>query len=413
MTGRLESGTSIGAVAAVTDNEFSEVANEGSVDTTRTQVATRTAFGTARVQQEFGELASTASGAVGFLHRDLQAGDPLSELFIRNYVVVGGDMLVRLKGGEYEFTSGGANTFLSGEAAAIERAQRSSILYLQRPDRQDGRTTDPRLTSLNGRSVSVGLSRVNGEHWLFSVRSKFDSYDYEPNSLGRLQRSDGIEPNLTLRYRETRPGRLFHRYQIVLNKRDEWNWAGNRYSGSVTPSLELTWLNFWTTSVGLTYDQRAKNTTMTRGGPRIGTPLGWAFSADIGNSGAAQTGWQTDVEISRDEDGGLLQDVGVELSFRPDPRWELSVAPSYDRQIDTHQHVMTRAGGRAETFGNRYIFGEIERSELSMELRATLTLRPDMTLDAYAEPFAASGRYQNYGELLPPRRARASALWDE
>jgi hypothetical protein len=39
---------------------------------------------------------------------------------------------------------------------------------------------------------------------------------------------------------------------------------------------------------------------------------------------------------------------------------------------------------------------------MSMEFRLGLTLRPDLNLDVYAEPFAASGRYYDYGELLEP-----------
>jgi hypothetical protein len=39
---------------------------------------------------------------------------------------------------------------------------------------------------------------------------------------------------------------------------------------------------------------------------------------------------------------------------------------------------------------------------MSMEYRLGLTLRPDINLDVYAEPFAASGRYYDYGELLEP-----------
>ena len=34
-----------------------------------------------------------------------------------------------------------------------------------------------------------------------------------------------------------------------------------------------------------------------------------------------------------------------------------------------------------------------------MQIRANYTFKPDMTLDLYAEPFAASGRYDGIGEL--------------
>jgi len=39
---------------------------------------------------------------------------------------------------------------------------------------------------------------------------------------------------------------------------------------------------------------------------------------------------------------------------------------------------------------------------MSMEYRLGLTLKPDVNLDVYAEPFAASGHYYDYGELLTP-----------
>ena len=55
-----------------------------------------------------------------------------------------------------------------------------------------------------------------------------------------------------------------------------------------------------------------------------------------------------------------------------------------------------------DTYNNRYIFAYIDRSTVSTEFRMGLTLKPDMNLDVYAEPFAASGRYYDYGELLAP-----------
>ena len=41
----------------------------------------------------------------------------------------------------------------------------------------------------------------------------------------------------------------------------------------------------------------------------------------------------------------------------------------------------------------------VDRTTLSAQFRFNYTLKPDVTLDVYAEPFAASGRYRGYGEL--------------
>ncbi len=405
ITGRLDSGTSIGLLGAVTDEEFANIANTASTtspEIARTRVAARTVYGIAAVQQEFGELASTASAGIGVVHRNLADDDPLAAELARNYVAASGETLLRLKGGEYEVRASGLGMFLNGDAAAIERVQRSSILYYQRPDRGDDRSVDPTRTSHRGGAVSAGISRVNGRHWLFSANSKFESSGFDTNSLGQVRRADGIEPTATLRYRETQPGPLFRNYSISVNRRDEWNWSGNHYSGSIRPAVDLTWNNFWTSNVSVTFDQRAKNTTLARGGPRVGTPGGWTAQASLGNSLASETRWWGRVSIGNDENGGSLREFRGVLSMRPTPRWQLSIEPFHNRQIESQQYVTSVDGGRPETFGRRYVFSFIERSTLSAELRTTFTLKPDMTIDVYAEPFAASGRFYDYGELLAP-----------
>ena len=50
------------------------------------------------------------------------------------------------------------------------------------------------------------------------------------------------------------------------------------------------------------------------------------------------------------------------------------------------------------------MFAHIDRSTYSTQFRWTYTFKPDLTLDFYGEPFAASGRYSNIGELWPHAR---------
>jgi hypothetical protein len=107
------------------------------------------------------------------------------------------------------------------------------------------------------------------------------------------------------------------------------------------------------------------------------------------------------VGLSSDELGGWSRSGSVNLSVRPSPQWQLSFGPSYNRTDSSQQYVTSLSGGRAETYGRRYIFAYIDRTTISAQLRMSYTVRPDLTLDA--EPFAASGRYYDYGELAAPR----------
>lgn len=106
------------------------------------------------------------------------------------------------------------------------------------------------------------------------------------------------------------------------------------------------------------------------------------------------------------EDRGLTNEFEGNLTIRPGPRWQLSIEPNLRREVNTQQYITSRDGGRIETDGRRYVFGTIDRSTYSMQVRLGYTLKPDVNIDVYAEPFAASGRYWNLGELARPRTRR-------
>jgi hypothetical protein len=152
--------------------------------------------------------------------------------------------------------------------------------------------------------------------------------------------------------------------------------------------------------VTVTHGVRASDALLTRGGPLMERPGSWTTEVTLANNIAAQTRWSATVTGSSDDLGGAVRKGIGTFSFRPGPRWQLSIAPTYDRTTDSQQYVTTLAGGRPETYGSRYIFSYIERSTVSTQFRLNFTFKPDINLDVYAEPFSASGRYYDYGELL-------------
>jgi len=386
----------------VTDQEFARIANGTSPGIGKVRVAPRTEYGVARVQQEFGTLASTISAQVSTLHRHLEAGDPLASLMARNALTYGADALLRFKGGEYELVWASLGTMVTGDAPAIASIQRAPEHYMQRPD-QDYSPIDPTRTSLSGYSQTVTFNRVSGRHWLFGVSSIYDTVTFEANQVGQMNGADGIQPGGNITYRETTPGRVFRAYSVRLSQSNEWNHGWNRQTGTFGSTINLTWVNFWTTSMSFTRNLRTHDAKLTRGGPLMGMPRGWNITGTFGNSATAQTRWTGGAVASENELGGTLRRLYGTFSFRPGPQWQLSMAPTYDRLTDAQQYFTTLTGGRPETYDRRYVFSYIERSTFAVEFRMGYTLRPDLNLDVYAEPFAASGRYYDHGELLTPR----------
>ncbi len=163
--------------------------------------------------------------------------------------------------------------------------------------------------------------------------------------------------------------------------------------------------NQWQAFLTAWVDHRAQDERLTRGGPSMGTPLGWVTVVQLRSNFAASTQWNARVFYGRDESGGLTYRLSTGLALRPAPRWSFSVGPNYLRSIDPRQYVLTRADTLATTtYGARYVFAEIEQSQWSVPIRFNFAFTPDLTLEVYGEPFIASGRYDRFGELPAPRR---------
>jgi len=402
LTGRLPSGTSIGVLTAVTGQESAQVYDRESGAIGRVRVAPLSGYGIVRVLREVGTPGSTVGLLIGGVQRQLEEGDPLASLLSRQALVVANDGLLRLRGGEYDLRWVAVASHVVGDKDALDRIQRSSSHYMHRPDRQSRFEYDPTREDLSGLSISTGIDRTRGQHWLFGASFKVDSPTFETNDIANLNGADGIQPRFYLTYRETQPGRFFRGYSLRLDQSDEWNFSRDRQNANLGSTLNVTLLNFWTTAFSYSHEFGGNSSSLTRGGPLMGSPPSWRANARLSNSPAAQTRWTGNLSASGDDLGGSSRDANLSFSFRPRPRWQLSARPSYTRQTVSQQYFSTLPGGRPETFGSRYVFAYIDRTTIATEFRLNFTVRPDLNLDVYAEPFAASGRFYDHGELLAP-----------
>jgi hypothetical protein len=401
LTGRLQSKTSIGFLTAVTDDEDARVASGAALEQRDVDVAPHAYHMVGRVLQEFGPSASTAGLLVNYMHRDLTDGSPLADLYTRNALAAAGNTLLRFKGGQYEFRASGGASFINGTERAIERVQRSSAHYSQRPDRDYSRF-DPTLTSLGGWSIQMNVDKTGGRHWLWGANSKIDSENFETNDVAQLNGADGWLTNANLRYRETQPGKVFRNYYFQIDTQTDTTLRRLMQTGHVRGTVNVTWANFWTSQIQLSRNLATTSVALTRGGPLMGRGPGWTTNINVGNRATSRTRVTGNVYVQTNDDGASNKRITGLVSMRPGPRWQLSVSPYYDRITEPQQYISTLPGGRLETYHTRNVFAFIDRSTMSMEYRLGLTLKPDVNLDVYAEPFAASGHYYDYGELLSP-----------
>lgn len=136
----------------------------------------------------------------------------------------------------------------------------------------------------------------------------------------------------------------------------------------------------------------------------MGTHQGRYVYGGMSSRSGARTGWSINLNRSWGDDGRRAASANGSLTLRPGPQWELTATPAYVAETVARQYVTSLSGGSAATFGRRYVFAYVERDQYSMRLRLNYALSPNLTLETYAEPFAASGRFYDYGELPAPRQ---------
>jgi hypothetical protein len=135
----------------------------------------------------------------------------------------------------------------------------------------------------------------------------------------------------------------------------------------------------------------------------MGTGAGIAGSLSAANRVGSRTRLRASATLSADELDSWGATLTGGISFRPGTRWEVTLDPRISRSTNRRQYVTTLDNGRASTYDHRYIFAAVDRSELSTRIRVNYAITPELTLETYAEPFAASGRFYDFGELSAPR----------
>lgn len=413
LTGRFSNGTSVGFLGAVTEETKARIVTNTLFS--QTIVAPRTEWAVGRVIKELDRQGSTVGAHVTMVHRNMAASDPLAQQLSRSAITTGADARLRFKNRTYEANGNVGLTFLKGEEAAIARVQRAAGHYLNRLDQPEIRY-DPTRTGLSGAQINGNVGKIAGRHWLWNYNMQIESPEFDPLDFGRLNYAGDFNGGPRLTYRETRPGRYVRAYSFQLGMQNYWYFDTDLgVRNNVNSNNSVTFHNFWQATFNLNEYFRGQDAQLTRGGPAMGVPRGRQLTTSLRNASGSNTAWRIEYNRRMNELGDTAYTIGGSISARPTPSLQFSMDPEYSLEGGTgatfsgplnRQYLRTFTGtGRPEQYGNRYVFGVVDRTTLSTQFRFNYTFRPDMTLEVYAEPFAASGRSSAYGEMLAARNA--------
>ncbi len=403
VTGRLENGLTIGAMTAVTGREYARVYDTAAQKTTDIQIEPLTGYQAARVQKELGRNASTIGLLVTGLQRDLGDEQGLRDIYRRQSYAGMADWNIRFQGGKYDMIGYVGGSHIAGDAHAIARTQQSSARYYQRPD-ANYVLFDSMRTSLNGMTAEIRGGKRGGEHWLWGGGFGTASPGFEINDAGIEGSTDWIQEWGHIAYRENKPDSWYRDYYTELSWDQSYNYGLVRQFSEVNLHLEATLQNYYVVYGNINHQITGQDDNKTRGGPSMQNEAGVSIEGGFDNPYTSTFRFGCSANYGVDQLQGWLYRVQPYVSARLGTRTQLSFEPSWQHEDQPRQYVATigDGGGGERTYGSRYVFSRIERSTFRFQIRANYFFSPDLSLEAYTEPFAASGRYHDFGELYAP-----------
>ena len=163
-------------------------------------------------------------------------------------------------------------------------------------------------------------------------------------------------------------------------------------------------LNYWSVGGHLGLMRRAQDGWATRGGPLMMSPGGGFSGVFVSSDDRKPIVLALNGSHSWNEFGARETGVSTSIAVKPLSSITLSLEPQVSRSDSVAQYVQeTTDESASATFGSRYVFSDLDQTQVSMSTRATWVMTPRMSLQVYAQPLIAVGDYWNFKSLAAPR----------
>jgi hypothetical protein len=399
LTGKTSTGWNIGFLEAVTGSETART-RTGDLSAS-TAVEPVTNYTVARVQRELGRRGGAGLMTTSVTRR-LDTPTLRTSLVDRAYVF-GTDAYVYLDDRrDWVITGKMSGSRVSGTAEAVDTLQRAAQRYFQRPDARHV-TLDPSRTSLSGWAGRVNLNRNSGL-WQVNAALWGVSPGFESNDLGFFGIGDRAGAHGVFLWRGVAPNRVSRERSIWVAKAWTWNYSREVQHDSWHGRASITFLNYWNVNAGGLVWRRALDDRLTRGGPSTASPGGFFSNINATTDSRRWFSVQTRIERSGNDAGGWSNRANLIVSIKPSSMVTISTGPEWKRSRAEAQYVTTVDDATAiATQGQRYVFGTLDQTEISMTTRANLILTPTVSVQIFAQPLLSGGDYVDFKELARPR----------
>ncbi len=396
ITGKIGNNFNIGAIQSVTQREYADYSLNGK--TYEAEVEPLTYYGILRGQNEF----NSGRQGLGFISTVTQRffkADTLKNEINQGAYTGGVDGWTFLDEDKtWVITGWGGYSYLKGDKQRILEVQESSQHYFQRPDSRTV-SVDSNATTLSGYAGRIALNKQRGDSYFNSAIGVI-SPGFDVSDLGFLWRTNIINMHAVGGYRWRNPTNWYRNASVNLAAFRSYNYDGNITWEGIFTNGSLQLLNYYSFYWNFAYNPHTINDRATRGGPVLINPKGYQVyfgaNTDERNNFIFYLNYNGYWQSDNSYNWGFEPD----FTFRPTSSLLLSFQPRFERNYDRSQYINTFDDSyAANTYGKRYVFGELNQKTFTAGIRINWTFTPKLSLQMYIQPLISTGSYVNYKEL--------------
>jgi hypothetical protein len=404
ITGKTGGDWNFGMINAVTRREYAQADTSG-VRVRNIEIEPATYYGIARMQKSFDD----GRQGLGFISTYTKRffNDARLKDEINNDAFVGGlDGWTFLDADkEYVVTGWTGLSRVTGDRTQMISLQSNSRHYFQRPD-ASYLGVDSSATSLTGYAARVTMNKQKGSVILNSAVG-IVSPSFDINDLGFLWRTDVINYHIGGGYKWVDPTPYYQSFVLQTSLFETRDFGGTRLWAGWWMRADLELTSFWNLFAGMAYNPYSYDTHATRGGPTMLNPIGREFWAGFNTDNRKMLVFNLSADAYIGGSGRQLY-TNLGLQYKPAPHINLSIGPGLSyvengaQWINDSQNPISDPLATA-TYGKRYVFGDLQQTTLSTDIRLNWTFTPLLSLQLFMQPFISSADFRNFKEFLHPR----------
>jgi hypothetical protein len=411
ITGRSSGGLEVAMLEALTNRATARYVTEATPGARifEREVEPLTNYFVGRLRQDY-RKGDTRVGMITTLTNRFMSDTAEVARLRRRAELVGTDILHYWGNHGYSFWGQLAVSDVAGDTAAMHSTQRTSAHYFQRPDRKvtsDGLfdvSYDPTRTSLRGYGFYGRLAKETGD-WLWEMSQNWRSPGFEVNDIAALGRADYKWMQASLFRQWTKPTAWYRNAYAIVGGQQQLNYDGDRTDLQAEIWGQVIFPNYINTSAFVINHPPTFDPYRTRGGVIVKSSGYNFYSFSVTGDQRQRVSWDFGGDKGQDiTDDGWNVDAYADLILKPAVNVKISFGPSFSRQIEPKQFVTNVDDATNVAFGGlRNVFARLDQRTLSMNTRVNATFTPNLTLELFAQPFLASGRYDDLNEYRAPR----------